>query len=99
LIGDRLFIAGGRLHPATHTSTYRQKAQRSFAAEILCPFLVLDDLLDGDYTAEAQQDAADHFAVSPMTIEAQLKNHRRIDRDPSDFDRDGADFEFGAAAA
>lgn len=39
LLGDRIAGGGtGRLFPATRTYTYRQKLQRSFAAELLCPF-------------------------------------------------------------
>lgn len=92
LIGDRLIVPGGALHPATRTYTYRQKAQRSFAAELLSPFEALDAVLDGDYSLEAQQDAADHFDVSPMVINTLLKNHGRVERD-------GADFELEAPVA
>ena len=49
LIGDRVIVSGGALHPATRTYTYRQKAQRSFAAELLSPFEAVDDMLAGDY--------------------------------------------------
>src|SRR5216683_2666114 len=38
LLGDRLCMPdGGKLKAATRTYTYRQKMQRSFAAEFLCP--------------------------------------------------------------
>jgi Zn-dependent peptidase ImmA (M78 family) len=85
LIGDRLIAAGGALHPATRAYTYRQQAQRSFAAEFLSPFEAVEDMLDGDYSIDRQQDVANHFNVSPMTIDTLLKNHRLIDRE-YDFD-------------
>ena len=81
LICDNVLNLEGRLHPATRAYTYRQKAQRSFAAEFLSPFHVVDDMLNGDYSLEAQQDVARHFSVSEMTINTLLKNHGRIERD------------------
>ena len=86
LIGDRLLsnhIHGSPepLFPATRASSYRQKMQRAFAAELLSPFVVVDDMLGGDYSEEKQNEVAAHFTVSPMTIQTQLVNHRRIDRD------------------
>ena len=92
LLGDRLINRAGALHPATHAYTYRQKAQRSFAAELLSPFEAVDDMLAGDYSLERQQDVADHFAVSPMVINTLLKNHGRLEREVPDED-------FYAAAA
>jgi len=61
LLGDRVIYAGGGLHPATRAATYRQKAQRSFAAEFLSPFDVVDDMLGGDYSVENQEEVADRF--------------------------------------
>ena len=43
LLGDRIaFATGERLLPATGAYTYRQKSQRAFAAELLCPFEALE---------------------------------------------------------
>ena len=84
LLGDRL-VGGhgaGALFPATRAYTYRQKMQRAFAAELLSPFHAVDDMLDGDYSEERQQDAAEHFRVSEQTIWTVLANHGRIDREP-----------------
>lgn len=86
LVGDRLSASTGALHPATRTYTYRQKLQRSFAAELLAPFEVLDDWLDGDYGPEHQQDAAEFFNVSEMTIRTLLVNHNRLEREDLDGD-------------
>ena len=85
LIGDRVLgnpmgYAAERLFPATRAYSYRQKMQRAFAAEFLSPFDAVDDMLGGDYSEELQNDVAEHFNVSPMTIRTQLVNHGRIDR-------------------
>jgi hypothetical protein len=84
LIGDRIFGDDGSLHPATRSSTYRQKAQRSFAAELLSPFEQVDDMLDGDFSQERQQEVAEYFQVSDRTIDTILKNHGQIPRDSFD---------------
>jgi hypothetical protein len=92
LIGDRLIHPEGGLHPATRAYTYRQKMQRSFAAELLCPFEALDDMLSGDYSSEAQEEAAEHFEVSELTVRTLLVNHKRIERAELDgeFDAEAA---------
>lgn len=82
LLGDRIASSTpGRLLPATDAITYRQKVQRSFAAELLCPFDYLVDMLRGDFTEDAVVDAADHFAVSPWAVRTILANHGLIERD------------------
>ena len=86
LIGDRLLHTQRRapaepLLPVTRASSYRQKAQRAFAAEFLSPFAFVEDMLGGDYSEEKQNEVADHFNVSPMTIQTQLLNHGCITRD------------------
>lgn len=69
------------LLPATRASSYRQKAQRAFAAELLSPFDFVDAMLDGDYSEEKQDTVAKYFDVSPLTIQTQLLNHGCITRD------------------
>jgi len=87
LIGDRLTSrSGGRLFPATQTHTYRQKVQRSFAAELLCPFESLEGVLGSDYSQDAIEDAAKHFNVSSMTVETLLDVHGRLERENLDRD-------------
>ncbi len=82
LVGDRLAGSGtGKLFPATRSHTYRQQLQRSFAAELLCPFEALMDLLTGDFSSEAIEDAAQHFNVSDLTVRTLLVNHHQIERD------------------
>jgi hypothetical protein len=86
LLADRLVAPPGRLHAATRAYTYRQKMQRSFAAELLSPFEAVDAMLDGDYSAEAQEEVAEHFQVSERTILTLLVNHRRLEREELDED-------------
>ena len=82
LLADRAVApVDGRLHVATRAHTYRQQMQRSFAAEFLSPFEAVDAMLNGDYSAEAQSDAAEHFQVSDRTILTLLVSHRRVERE------------------
>ena len=87
LVGDRVTgsltnYADERLLPATRsTHSYRQKMQRAFAAEFLSPFASVDAMMNGSYSEENQSDVAEYFNVSPMVIQSQLVNNRRIDRD------------------
>ena len=83
LIGDRLLnrkanCRTDRLFPVTGTYSYRQKMQRAFAAELLSPFDSMIEVLGGDYSEERQHEVAEHFMVSPMTIQTQLLNRRYI---------------------
>jgi hypothetical protein len=66
--------------PATDSRTSRQKIQRAFAAELLCPIDYLDEFLSGDYTQERIEDAAEHFGISPLAISSHLANNNRISR-------------------
>lgn len=87
LLGDR--IAGGldeRMIPVTSSHTYRQKLQRAFAAELLCPFEALESFLDGDYSDQAREDAAHHFKVSELTVWTLLVNNDRLERNALDDD-------------
>jgi Zn-dependent peptidase ImmA (M78 family) len=90
LLGDRLINPNGLLHPATRAYTYRQKAQRAFAAELLSPFDAVDEMLRGDLSSENQEEVATYFDVSPMTIHTLLMNHGRIPREEPDADFEAA---------
>jgi hypothetical protein len=82
LLGDRVAAAaGGALKPATRTYTYRQKLQRAFAGEFLCPFDALADRLQGDFSEEAIEEAATYFNVSVLTVRTLLVNHKMIERE------------------
>jgi Zn-dependent peptidase ImmA (M78 family) len=75
---------GDSLRPATRAYTYRQKAQRSFAAELLSPFKAIEEMLAGDFSIESQQDVADYFAVSELAVRTSLVNHGRLEREDLD---------------
>jgi hypothetical protein len=75
-IGDHVLSAGhSRWMAATDSATVRQKAQRAFAAEFLCPIAALVDYLDGDRSQEAIEEAADHYGVTPWMISSHLTNN------------------------
>ena len=85
LIGDRLTQnQSDRLFPATNAVTYRQKQQRAFAAELLCPFDALADRLKGDFSDETLEEAAEHFQVSEKAVRSTLVNHNLLDREALD---------------
>jgi hypothetical protein len=71
----------GRLRPVTRSGTYRQKMQRSFAAEFLAPIDGLTAFLKGDFSEESLEDAADYFGVSDFVVRLQLVNNHVISRD------------------
>jgi hypothetical protein len=83
LLGDNMFASGMTgyqepLSPATRSHSYRQKAQRAFAAELLSPWPAVKEMLGNDYSEENQEQVADHFSVSQMTISTLLMNNADI---------------------
>jgi len=83
LLGDFLFLRNReRLHPATHAKTARQKFQRAFAQEFLCP---IDALLEKMQTTQPDEDdiseAAAYFEVSPLMVRTTLVNHGQLERE------------------
>jgi len=81
IIGDRLLAWKDNMFPATRAYTYRQKAQRSFAAEFLSPFEAVNDMLGRDDSDDRQNEIAEHYQVSPIAIKTILVNKGRISRD------------------
>ena len=84
LLGDRLYSTDGedRLSAATEAGTARQKFQRAFAQELLCPFEALKDVLGSDSPSDDDLDnAAQHFQVSPLLIRTTLVNRNMLPRD------------------
>ena len=75
LLGDHLLAAGEPLLPATGAHTYRQKAQRAFAAELLCPYHAVVDFLGADRSEDRCNEAATHFNVSSLAIATLLANN------------------------
>jgi hypothetical protein len=80
LIGDYLLYGnhGNSWLASTDIKTSRQKYQRAFAAEFLCPLDNLQDYLNNDYSESAIEEASEYFKVSEQTIEMILVNNRLI---------------------
>jgi hypothetical protein len=83
LLGDYLYFSNQeRLLPATGAKTSRQKFQRSFAQEFLCP---IDALLEKIRTKQPDEDdiseAAAYFHVSPLMVRTTLVNNGQLERE------------------
>lgn len=82
IIGDHIATDGAeRLLPVTDAGTDRQKYQRAFATEFLCPFESLRDYIgtrvpDDDIL----EDAGQHFKISPVLIQSALLSHGVMNR-------------------
>jgi hypothetical protein len=89
-LGDYLLTdrTHGQWLASTDLATSRQKYQRAFAAEFLCPIVALQEYLQDDYSESAVEDAAQHFQVSQTTVETLLTNNGLI---PSPFVLDYAE--------
>ena len=82
MLGDRLLVeTQDRLRPATQAATYRQKMQRAFAAELLCPIESLIEEMKGDYSEDGMEAAATKFMVSPWLVHTQLAKHDLVSND------------------
>jgi hypothetical protein len=76
LIGDAL-ITGSRPQPwfvSSDIPTERQKIQRAFAAEFLCPAEGAFEQLNGDYSEPAVEQVAERFGVSTEIVENLIAN-------------------------
>lgn len=82
LLGDYLASADTEhLLPATATKTTRQKFQRAFAQQLLCPVDDLKQFLDTDHPDDERiEDAALEFNVSPLLIKTTLVNQNLLNR-------------------
>ncbi len=75
MIGDQISTpAQERWLPVTDTGTARQKTQRAFAIEFLCPISALDAYLKHDFSVEAVEEAGEHFGVSELAVRSHLAN-------------------------
>jgi len=77
LIADGIYAGEtGNWLPCTNATTARQKFQRAFAQEFLCPY---PDLIEWMNTTSPNDDvleaAAEHFEVSPLLINTAMVNH------------------------
>lgn len=77
-LGDYANSEPERWLVSTDLPTWRQKFQRAFAAEFLCPIESLDKYLGSDYSESAVEEAAAHFKVSEKTVESLLANNGYI---------------------
>lgn len=82
LLGDALtrHSAGHEWLVSSDCRSARQKQQRAFAAEFLCPIHALESFLAGDYSDSRQEAAAVYFNVSELTVKTQLVNNEKIER-------------------
>ena len=86
-IADCLTAEGSdRWLPVTDAATARQKLQRAFAAEFLCPIDSLRLYLGEEFPPEAFEEAAEHFGISEMAVKSHLANHHLISRTLVDSD-------------
>ncbi len=86
LLGDQIDRGQGKLIAATASHTYRQKMQRAFAAELLCPVDAIAAMLDEDRSDEGLDEVARYFKVSSLTVQTQLVNNGLIARDKTEPD-------------
>jgi len=77
-------VGGDRWLPVTDAHTARQKKQRAFAAEFLCPIDALREFLDDELNPEAIEEASEHFGISEMAITSHLANNYLIARSAVD---------------
>ena len=79
-IGDFLYVRSNTdtWLASTDLSTSRQKYQRAFAAEFLCPVDKLRGFLDDDFSEDTLEDAAQHFGISQATVTSLLANNNLI---------------------
>ncbi|ASK33654.1 hypothetical protein [Alloalcanivorax mobilis] len=61
--------------------TFRQKYQRAFAAELLCPIEGAKAFMQGDYSESAIDDVAAHFDVSTTTVISLLASNHLLEND------------------
>ena len=69
-----------RLLPSTPVGTSRQKFQRAFAQEFLCPINDLQDFLGAAPADDDIDDVAAHFEVSPLMVKTTLVNKGIMER-------------------
>ena len=77
IIGDHIMAASTeRLLPITNSRTQRQRFQRAFATELLCPIESLKEFVENrEPDDELLDDASLRYQVPPMQIERSLVNN------------------------
>jgi hypothetical protein len=86
IIADKLQIQDNSTWlSATNSCTFRQKVQRSFAGELLCPINSLKDFIGNDrITVELLGEAAEYFHVNPLVPVLQLHNKHLLPQELCD---------------
>ncbi|RCN56654.1 hypothetical protein [Acidiferrobacter thiooxydans] len=82
LFSDYLWMegTGSSWLASSDLGTARQQYQKAFAAELLCPIDALTAFLEDDYSDVAIDEAAGHFGVGPMAVNALLTNNNILVR-------------------
>ena len=84
LLGDTLYWSDHEpLRLAAGTRTFRQKVQRAFAEELLCPMASLVEMVGINPTQPERYRVAAEFDVSPELVNVQLEKAQKI-RDRAD---------------
>lgn len=78
IVGHHLASRRERWLSATDAKTARQKVQRAFAAESLCPFDAPGEFPEEDSSPEAIEEAGARFGVSKLAVKSHLANHGKI---------------------
>ena len=92
-IGDYLMSNKyDRWLPETDSKSTRQRLQRAFAGELLCPISGIKEQLQDDFSDDSIDEAARVFKVSPLTVRTQLVNHKELE--PDTLDRDDYSFDY-----
>ena len=82
LVGDHITAPiDDKLLPASSIKTQRQKFQRAFAQEFLCPYNDLANYLNIEEPGDDDiEDASHYFGVSPLLIKTTLINKGQMER-------------------
>jgi hypothetical protein len=79
IVGDHLYSSvQDKILPSTKEKTYRQKFQRAFAQEFLCPYHELKEFMGKDKTEDRIENAAAYFMVSQLLIRTVLVNKKEL---------------------
>jgi hypothetical protein len=82
MVGDQIWTNGNGFGVVSRAKTDRQKFQRAFAQELLCPMNILRDIVDVNRpTPEQIGRAARHFRVRDTVIATILVNRGYLPRD------------------
>lgn len=82
LLADDIISGGGEpLLPVKRGKTARQKLQRAFAAELLCPSAALRDMLPTAPNDDDLEAVARRFEVSPLLVRTILVNKGILPRE------------------